>query len=100
MKNVVKKYNLIFILITICFVKFSFEENRSNVCGSDGRKVCASDNTCCLDEKSDLGYKCFPVKSGSCCRVTEKLLLTACPVLSKCDEKQNKCVSSTIIDDS
>lgn len=65
--------------------------NKSYQCGTQRKKVCAIDNTCCYDKDSQDGFKCFPIINGNCCRIGKEKLLTVCPVGSECDSNLNAC---------
>lgn len=87
-------------LTTLIILFLSFLINFDNIltkyafqCGTSGKKVCAVDNTCCYDKSSSDGYKCFPIKDGSCCVVGEKQLLSVCPSDSICNTETNQCSS-------
>jgi hypothetical protein len=74
----------------------SVSSNKTFQCGTQRKKVCAIDNTCCYDKDSSDGFKCFPIMNGNCCRVGKEKLLTVCPDGSICDTTVDACVKLII----
>jgi len=70
----------------------SINAKESWQCDSEGKFVCAQNNTCCRSRINSSGYECFPTINGVCCSNG----INCCPFGTICDLTAMTCRPKTL----